>query len=648
MQPYSIETHGQLHPHLSHEWLLTNGLGGFASSSVVGCNTRKYHGILVAATLPPVGRMMLVNRIGEILKLDGSDELLELSINQFGDNHFHPRGDKFLKRFELDRKAVWHFDVRGVKVVKSLELLWKRNVAVVKYDIDPGAHTVELNLLPFVSLRDFHAERPRGTDFKSAPAGKSVVVSEGSLAAKIESDVARYTHEPDWWTGHVYRIETERVQDDREDLFKPGMFVFKTDKPVSVTLTISLEPEVKLPRDIGVSPMREATGIGGTPISHPGNAKPSLTIQRLIRATDDFIVARRNPDGSDGVSVIAGYPWFSDWGRDTMISLPGLFFTTGRFEEAARVLTVFAAYTSQGMIPNRFDDYTSAPEYNTVDASLWFIHACFEYLRLTKDHSTFETKLLPACRDIIAGYSKGTRYNIHMDPSDGLIYQGDATTQLTWMDAKMGEKVFTPRHGKAVEINALWYNALCLMNAKPLAEKVRESFVRAFWISPFRGLNDIVDGARKDNSIRPNQIFAVSLPHSPLDAQQQAAVVEVVRRELLTPFGLRTLAAGDPRYCPRYQGDRYTRDNAYHNGTVWPWLIGAFLDAYLRVNNRSQESIQQARSWLAPLIDHLSSDGCIGSISEIFDAEPPQRPVGCCAQAWSVSEVLRLALELDM
>jgi predicted glycogen debranching enzyme len=301
------------------------------------------------------------------------------------------------------------------------------------------------------------------------------------------------------------------------------------------------------------------------------------------------------------------------------------------------------------MIPNRFDDYTNEPHYNTVDASLWFVHGAFEYLRRSKDTDTVERVLLPACRAIIKGYQQGTRFGIRMDEADALITQGDATTQLTWMDAKCGHIAYTPRQGKAVEINALWYNALRLMNEAVLADRVRESFGNAYWISPFRGLADVVSNeGHRDASLRPNQIFAASLPHSPLTEEQQGAVVEVVRRELLTPVGLRTLAVGDPKYHPKYFGPQPQRDEAYHNGTIWPWPIGAFLDAYLKVHRRSPESVEQAKAWLQPLLRHMESDGSIGSISEIFEADAPHRPVGCPAQAWSVAEVLRLAVELGM
>jgi predicted glycogen debranching enzyme len=298
------------------------------------------------------------------------------------------------------------------------------------------------------------------------------------------------------------------------------------------------------------------------------------------------------------------------------------------------------------MIPNRFDDYSNEAHYNTVDASLWFIHACYEYARLSEDRVTFENLLVPACRSIIAGHRKGTRFKIHMDEADGLISAGDEHTQLTWMDAKCDGIAFTPRHGKPVEINALWYNALRLVGETALAQRVQESFVKAFWYNPFRGLYDVVypDGSR-DSAIRPNQIFAVSLPYSPLNSEQQLAVTEVVRRELLTPYGLRTLARTDPNYIGRYGGPAFQRDKAYHNGTVWPWLIGPFLEAYLRAHHFSSDSKRQAGVWLKPLLDHLNS-GCIGQVSECFSGDEPHSPVGAPAQAWSVAEALRIAVLL--
>jgi predicted glycogen debranching enzyme len=649
MALFRIETNGKLEPALQQEWLLTNGIGGFASSSAVGCNRRRYHGMLCAATIPPVGRMMTVNRVAEILLLDGASEpTIELSINQFG-NSFHPRGDQYLRAFEVEEDSVrWEYQVAEVRIVKECRMYWGKNATGLRYTIDPGSRRpVEIRLLPFLSMRDFHALRRGGTgNFKTFASEKQVTVSEGELSVSIQCDNAAFEQKPDWWYGHTYAIETERGQDDREDLFVPGRFVLRAIGPTTVTLWMSTEPldgpvfeKASAARPLDTNPRDTFPGV-----------KTSVALRRLAHAAGDFVVTRKGPDGKPALTVIAGYPWFGDWGRDTMIALPGLLLSTGKLDQARAVLCLFAQYVSEGMIPNRFDDYTNQPSYNTVDASLWFIHACFEYLKAGSDRAAFDSVLRPACAAIVDGYKKGTRYRIKMDESDGLLSQGDESTQLTWMDAKCNDVVFTPRQGKAVEINALWFNALKLLGDDALAEKTADSFRRAFWISPFRGLADVVDGNpwRRDSSMRPNQIFAVSLPNSPLTAAQQMAVVETVRRELLTPMGLRSLNRGDPRYKPHYTGDGFSRDSAYHNGTVWAWPLGSFLHAWLKVNNRTPAAIEQARQWLSPLIDLMGTGGCIGQVGEIFDADPPHRPVGCFAQAWSVAEALRLAVELGM
>jgi predicted glycogen debranching enzyme len=646
MALYTIDTRGPLENHVRQEWLLTNGLGAYASSTVVGCNTRRYHGLLVAATLPPVGRVMALNRVGEMLHVDGT--LFELSVNQFG-HEFHPRGDQYLKSFELDNGlATWVYDVDGVRVTKQVLLAWMKNLAGVRYTVEaPAGRKVQLRLQPFVSLRDFHSLLHDEVKFDVRPAADAVEVSRDGHRVHLRADAGTFEHKEEWWHRHTYAIETDRGLDDTEHLFAPGHFVLDLKgKSSTVTLYASTDPIAK--------PDWESIRATRPDPTEPGRAskriiKPTRTVTKLLHAAADFIVARKAPDGTPGSTIIAGYPWFADWGRDTMISLPGLLITSGRYAEAKQVLSVFAQYVDQGMIPNKFDDYNNEPHYNTVDASLWFIHAAFEYLKATNDRATFDAKLLPACRAIVDGYSRGTRYHIKMDPADGLISQGDAQTQLTWMDAKCGDTAFTPRQGKPVEINALWHHALVQMGEKSLAEKVAKSFREQFWISPFRGLADVVDGDHKDQSIRPNQIFAVSLEHSPLTHEQQAAVVEVVRRELLTPAGLRSLAVGDPKYQPIYRGNQWCRDSAYHNGTVWAWPIGAFVEAYLRVYKNSPESQKQAKAWLAPLIDSMDSAAqCIGQISEIYEPEPPFRAVGCCAQAWSVAEVLRLAVTLGM
>jgi glycogen debranching enzyme len=675
MALYSVETFGELQPFVHQEWLLTNGLGGFASSTVVGCNIRRYHGLLVAATLPPVGRVMTINRIGEMLILNEDVEHPhELAVNHFK-GAYHPRGEKYLRKFEIEDLARWEYLVQGVKVVKELQIPWLRNVAGIRYTVEaPQGVAVELRLFPFASLRDFHGMRhAAGYDMPTKVMGGKIEVSADEHTLHMRASDGTFKQDPKWWYGHEYAIETERGFDETEDLFNPGYYQIIGSG--SVTLWFALEEkldyewdaELKRRRDAvegacqvpenTKSSSHQAPGLqsrGLVPGGVPGcDAGLSLTIQKLARAANDFVVYRKSPTGEDGSTVIAGYPWFADWGRDTMIALPGLFFTTRRFAQAKQVLSVFASYVSEGMIPNRFNDYTNEPEYNTVDASLWFIHACFEYLRQSEDKATFEKILRPACRAIIDGYQRGTRYGIRME-EDGLITQGDANTQLTWMDARCGDVSFTPREGKPVEINALWYHALTLMGESELAAKVRKNFREAFWISPFRGLADVVRGRsegkggyERDQKLRPNQIFAVSLTKDLLLPEQQASVVEVVRRELLTPVGLRSLAKSDPNYHGRYIGSPFQRDETYHNGAVWSWLIGAFLDAYLSVHDESADSIAQARRWLSPLIDQLD-DVCLGQIAEIFEGDEPHRAVGACAQAWSVAEVLRLAVRLGM
>jgi predicted glycogen debranching enzyme len=646
---YSVETYGELNPYLGFEWLLSNGLGGYAASTVVGCNTRRYHGLLVAATTPPVGRVLVLNRIGEMLIVDNkADNVLRTSISQFNQTFF-PRGDQYLRRFELGDLATWTYDVEGVQVIKEVLSVWQRNIVGIRYTIKADAdRSVQLQLLPFISLRDFHGLRSASNAyFRSAGSERKATVTEGDLTCHLESDAGRFEEHGDWWYKHTYALETERGQDDTEDLYCPGPFTYEARGQGQITLWAGLEPTGLL--DWATESKRGKQGGAVKPETEAAHAPagPSRTIARLTRAAADFVVRRTNADKTPGQTVIAGYPWFADWGRDTMISLPGLFLTTRRFPEAAKVLTVFAQYVSEGMIPNRFDDYSNEPHYNTVDASLWFIHAAYAYLRESGDKIIFESKLLPACHAIIDGYRKGTRFKIGMDPADFLIAAGDESTQLTWMDAKCGGIAFTPRQGKAVEINALWYNAIKLMGMDDLAADVAASFQKKFWLSPFRGCYDVVNEFGNDAQVRPNQIFTASLMFSPLTIEQQKAVVEVVRRELLTPYGLRTLARGEANYRGRYTGDQMARDAAYHNGTVWPWLIGPFLSAYLKVNERSADSVRQAQVWLQPLIDSMER-GCIGQIAEIFDGDEPHRPVGCFAQAWSIAEVLRMASELGM
>ncbi len=650
MHLYSIETRGKWEPHIHQEWLLTNGLGSFASGTVLACNTRRYHSLLCAALKPPADRYCLLSRIGEVVTLDGqADQPFELSVNQFaGGGQVHPKGYEHLRRFDLGETAKWTYQIDDqVEIEKELLLCWRRNLIGVRYRIRPGGRHVRLELLPFVAMRDYHALR-HGTDaqFQVGSWNRHVTITHDKLHLQMTCDRATWEDKPYWWYGHLYPIEASRGLDSQEDLWNPGRFVCEIDQESALTFWAASEPFDTPDFDQQLAARTSARQA----ILKPMPTTTSPAIARLWSSADAYIVDKTLPPSGGhrtGKTVIAGYPWFLDWGRDTMISLPGLLLSTGRHTDARDVLVSFAQHVSEGMIPNRFDDYTGEPSYNTVDASLWFIHTVYAYLQATNDRQTFSDTLLPACNAIADGYAKGTRYGIRMDSADGLITQGDPSTQLTWMDAKCEGIAFTPRDGKPVEINALWYHALMLLRRKDLAARVKESFRKAFWISPFRGLADVLNSNGRDTAIRPNQIFAVSLPHSPLDLDEQQAVVAVVQRELLTPYGLRTLARGNPHYRPRMEGGPYQRDEAYHNGTVWPWLIGPFLEAYLKVNRNSEAARAQCRQWLAPLIEHMNHN-CLGHIAEVFDADEPQRPAGCCAQAWSDSEVLRLALILEI
>ena len=648
MTPFTVDVRGQLSPHDRQEWLLTNGTGAFADGTVVGMNTRRYHGLLVAATVPPVGRVVTVNRLGETLTLDGDEaHPHELAVNTFADGVVHPHGEQYLTRFTLEDDARWGYVVDGVRVDKHVQLVWGRQAAAVRYTVYAGTapdglgRPFKLDVRPFLSLRDFHSlRRAAQVSFSVTASDGRVTVADDRKAVTVTADGATYAESPDWWYGQVYPVETERGQDDREDLFTPGVFTLQGRGRGTCTLWIALDAADAFGTYDAELAKRPAAPMPPRPTSR--------TVNQLARAAADFVVARKSPDGSPGTTVIAGYPWFSDWGRDTMISLPGLLLVTRRFAEAKKVLTVFAQYVDGGMIPNRFNDYTDVPEYNTVDASLWFVHTAFEYARLSGDDDTLAGVLMPACRKIIDGYRAGTRYHIGVDPADGLVHQGDDETQLTWMDAKTGGVVFTPRQGKPVEINALWHHALLLMREDELAAQVADSFRAKFWLGDDAGLADVIHDGQPDRRIRPNQIFAASVPNSPLTLDQQKAVVAVVQRHLLTPVGLRTLAPSDPGYKGRYTGDQFHRDGAYHNGTVWPWLIGPFLDAYLKVNDRSPAAVTQAKQWLKPLVAHLADEGCIGQIAEIFDGDELRRPVGCYAQAWSVAEVLRVAVAIGL
>ncbi len=577
------------------EWLLTTGHGAFAMGSALGAPRRKYHTLLNGAATPPVDRVATVGLLDETLVFDGATPNRETA--RLGAWH-EPGADlddgasPHLVRFEKDRTAVrWHYETPGATVVKELRLGWRTNAATVRYRIE-ASRAARLLVTPWVAMRDFHDVRPDPAEKPptfTVVDGRTVRMRAGDDVAVMTSDAMAFTaHDRPESLAVYYDLEHARRLPDTDHLLAPGRYELEVDPtagPVVVTINFALAPDEPDPGLAEADPRgAHLDRIGAAARAHD----PALAgLEPLIDAADDFLV-RRVVDDTPLMTVLAGYPWFADWGRDTMISLPGLMLTTGRFEDARSCLETFARHVSRGMIPNRFDDYGGPPHYNTVDASLWFLHASCVYLSASGDRAGFEGRILEACHEIIAHSRSGTRFGIRMDPSDGLIAAGDVTTQLTWMDAKRDGIVFTPRHGKAVEINALWHHGLRSVahaieerdtaraqEYRALAGRVAASFLERFLGGPGGGLHDCLrpNGSGEmvpTGELRPNQIFAASLEHSPLSEEERRAVVSCVRAHLLTPVGLRTLSPDDAGYRARFEGDMISRDRAYHNGTVWP------------------------------------------------------------------------------
>jgi len=641
---------------LDTEWLLTNSRGGFACGTVAGCNTRRYHGLLVGTLNPPANRIVALANLREVVTTaEGSVEL--------GDFEFEGRlsdtGMQGLTAFRQDRGVHFEYTLEAADVVRSVYLLPDADTVAVVYEIANLRAPFEMSVRPLVALRDFHGLQHAHTPMRAVAHGDAWGVrTDAGYTGELllQSRQMEFVQDSQWWYNFHYRVEQRRGQDCREDLWSPGVYRCRVEEPGQVILWASLAEclDPADPADVELDPDIALDALMLRDREWQGAERRSDHVwRRLCSAASQFVVERRIA-GRRTPTILAGYPWFLDWGRDTFIALEGLLLCTKRFTEAAGVLTTFARAVDEGMIPNRFDDYGNDPHYNSIDASLWFVHAAFTFLRAGGDEPTFRKRLLPAIRYIVESYRKGTRFGIHAD-EDGLITGGDDHTQLTWMDAKRDGIAFTPRHGKAVEVNALWYNDLCSLAAyyqrrnadesrfyRELAEKVAHSFRRLFWNASTGYLNDcVLPDDSVDTGLRPNQIYAVSLPHSPLPFSWQQRVVDVVERELLTPYGLRSLSRHDPRYIGRYEGDAFQRDRAYHQGTVWSHLIGPFIEAFLRVHRSDKSGRAEAAEFLRPLLDHLMHQGCLGSINEIFDGDEPHTPRGAFAQAWSVAEVMR-------
>jgi len=631
------------------EWLETNGMGGYASSTVACSNSRRYHGLLIAATHPPVGRMVMLSKLDE--RILAGTSAFDLASNQFP-GAIHPRGHEHLRTFVRAMFPSFEYAAGRIRLRKTIASIHGENTTVILYEVVAAPGEFVLELRPFIAARDHHH-----LSVANNAISRDAFFRHGVLEYRayhhvpplfIAAPNASFSFGPDWHYRFEYPIERERSLAFHEDLFTPG------------TLAVALKSGDRFAVVASIDPVDGRDGIElferelerRKSLALPSRLSGEL-METLGRAADQFIVRR----GADRRTLIAGYHWFTDWGRDTMIALPGVCLATGRHEDARRILLAFAESVSEGMLPNRFPDSGEGAEYNTVDATLWFFVAGWKYLLGASDETFVHDVLFPLFREVIVWHDRGTRHNIHVD-HDGLLAAGTGSDQLTWMDAKCDGHAFTPRHGKPVEINALWYNALSIQEElerrwgtpetadvfRKRAAAVRDRFKSAFWNAQRGCLFDVIGGPdqKPDDSIRPNQIFALSLPFPLLTGEKAEAVLDVVTRDLLTPRGLRSLAPDDPRFVPRYEGNQWQRDKAYHQGTVWSWLLGPFITALVRV--RGEKGIARGLEIIRLFEPHLREAG-VGTVSEIFDGTPPHQPRGCIAQAWSVGEILRAMIE---
>jgi predicted glycogen debranching enzyme len=652
---FGREICGEIGTAESREWLVTNGIGGFASGTVAGSMTRRYHGLLVAALQPPVGRTHLLATLDEIVHYAGSD--YSLAAHHWASGTVDPKGFHNIESFRLEgTKPVWTYALADVLLEKRVWMRQGENTTYIQYTLLRASSAVEMDLKALVNYRDFHSSTHAGDwhmKVEQVERGVMVLAFDDARPFYLKSTTGTCEARHEWYRGCYQPEESGRGLDASEDHLFAAMFHAKLEIGSSFTIVASTEAGASL--DVETAQAERANHevklFSAWQKTNETAAEDAPSwLWQLVLAADQFIVKRSLPEEPNGRSIIAGYHWFADWGRDTMIALPGLTLTTGRFDVAKQILLAFSRYVDGGMLPNNFPDAGGKPEYNTVDAGLWYFEAVRQYFAATQDTKTLQS-LFPVLAAMIDAHVQGTRYNIHVDPADGLIYAGGPGVQLTWMDAKLGDWVVTPRTGKPVEINALWINALHTMLefarllTKPgegyekLGAKAGKNFQK-FWNAERNCCYDVIDvpgnGDRHDKTLRPNQIFAVSLPVSPLSREQQKAVVDVCAQRLLTSYGLRSLAPGEPGYQGHYGGSPHDRDAAYHQGPVWGWLLGPFVLAHLRVYRDRAAAMR----FLDPLGRQIFSHG-LGTLSEIFDGDAPFHPTGCVAQAWSVGEVLR-------
>jgi len=640
---------------IQREWLVTNGIGGYASSTVICANTRKYHGLLVASLAPPVRRTLLLSKLDERFEAGGRTYNLSSNKTVSGVTEF---GFIHLQRVLVGKIPTFVYSFVDVVIEKTIFMVHGENTTVIRYRVKNGSSPATFRLIPFLNCRDFHWTSGMGQiSFRLEPlkarewAGITVkAVPEVPALNIICGGKARFCREEGWFKGMLYPGEQERGEHAVEDHFVPGHFVISLAAKEEKVISFIASTREEIDESINTEVLLDSERDRHLRLIKQSGLRDDFSC-RLVLASDAFVVWRQSTDTK---SVIAGYHWFNDWGRDTMIALPGLTLVTGRHEDAREILLTFARHCSEGLIPNMFPDSPGEPLYNTVDASMWYFHAVYKYLQYTGDFDFILKEIYPVLKEIAQFYIKGTKFKIGMD-EDGLISAGTSEHQLTWMDAKVDNWVVTPRHGKPVEIAALWYNALKILEQLALrageslpyaglSEKVGKSFKEKFWYEDGGYMYDVISGDQRDARLRPNQVIAMALPYSPVSSSRARQALRRVWQELYATYGLRSLSYYDPHYKGVYIGDRFSRDGAYHQGTVWSWLMGPFITAYRKAYGYSPDTREQAAMFINPFREHIRHHG-VGYISEIFDGNDPIVPRGCIAQAWGVAEVLRAYVE---
>jgi len=656
---------------IAKEWLVTNGLGGYSSSTVLGVNTRKYHGLLVAAIHPPKDRRVFLAKLDEDVIIGNSTN--RLGANEF-QNGFFPQGYEFLQEFSISPFPKYTYSVQDVQITKTIFMPHRKNAVVIEYDIrNKNVSDVKVKVFPIVNCRPFHSTSEkskveRAFQQESEEREVNIAFRSPGSALLLKSTDGRYVAGEQWIEHLYFREEAHRGESCLDDCLRPGYFEFEVkagkEEKIAV-IAVADDNEINASRILSDLPSssKDSNSLFEAEVNRyeslltpfyvaHASVRVSDWLSWLIFATDSFLVSGKSEEER---VVIAGYPWFESWGRDTFISLPGLLLVTGRFEDAEKVFLSYAQFCKGGLIPNFIPERGEKPSYNTVDATLWYVNAVFQYLKYTGDFNFVHDHLWDTLTTIFDGHVKGTDHGIRVD-SDGLLLHGP---QLTWMDSSVDGKPVNPRAGKAVEIQALWYNALNILEllsrkfgedrhaeeVRSLADRAKQSFPLKFWNDERNCLYDVITPNGLDASLRPNQVIAAALDFTALDNSRATNVVDIATHELLTPYGLRTLERNDPRYIGIYSGDRGSRDRAYHNGTVWPWLLGPFTTAFLKVKRDAHSARDNALKFLLPLFSTHISEAGLGTLSEIFDGDPPHKPRGCVAQAWSVAEPLRAYFE---